>query len=120
MSTRPVYSVKFFTGTLPGFPYNTLIVAGDGVNTFVIREITAWSPLRGGLMAPASSFTVFNVDTDEDTTVIWSKAPPETVAGRSYAWSGRRVLGPLDQVQATATDGTWDLTVSGYFLTAAT
>ena len=112
---RPVYSVQFFEGAIAAFPDTTLLVEGDGVNTYIIREMTAWSSLEGGLMVPTSQLTVGPTDPYD---VIWTLGPPDAVTGRSYQWAGRYVLSALGQVFASQEGDQWYMSCSGYQLTA--
>lgn len=112
--TRPVYSVAFYSGPV-GSPATELFTVEAGF-TYVVRTVLANYYLDPGLISqPLTGITISS-----------SSGPPLLQVPQGLAWSGgmylvetRLVLPPEAIISGFSPDLGWEVTISGYQLTAA-
>jgi hypothetical protein len=110
--TRPVYSVSLFSGSVA--VGTTAILVGDGINTYVVRDIT----LRNLGDAVSYPYALFGVSLlDEEECGLVQIPSTRAVTWRTYHAQGRYVLNPEGVVSSTTPDDGWVIKLSGYKLT---
>lgn len=106
---RDVYSLRIFsTASLDVAAGTVGPVVPDGL-VYVLRDIDAWELTGDG------STGLEVVSPTVGVLIFWQGGT--TVPDRQFAWRGRQVYGPGEQVGFVVTAGIWSVTASGYQLT---